>query len=440
MTEQIQRSGFTTINYVTKDGEHCTAAKNNGIVTIVSNKNGIRQLTPGKFMKEFIENLPKKRLENTPSRDTVTFSGNEETTTQKTTPEAPQAKENNRPSKTLKTWLAIAGAALIAAGIYFLTRGKGKSAAQKTAQELSGETNRVIPDTQTGLNNAERKVNPNVNEKPANKNPKAANETNGKDSSGTNKDTTAENEEQEPEVLFPDRIIIPEKPPKSNGKRNNKQKPQIIVLEDNIKPETPKQTANPAKKTEGTTAKTDKKPAETPKQQDSTQSKRMQQDDVLEQLKTQQDEIDKQNQQIIDDANNLVAALLVEEALTGGGKKAAETANDVIADISKKFKENMDEAAAWIEDVAHRKPADEVRPKSTDNLFTESVEDSFGLTDNYKSDYDNLNNQINDIIEDSSDSMRSDFSYNGMDNNDYLTPPIDDFNSGFDGFNDYGIM
>lgn len=438
MTEQIQRSGFTTINYVTKDAEHCTAAKNNGIVTIVSNKNGIRQLTPGKFMKEFIENLPKKRLENTPSRDTVTFSGNEETTAQKTTTGQPQAKENNRPSKTLKTWLAIAGAALIAAGIYFLTRGKGKSAAQKTAQELSGETNRVIPDAETGLNNTERKVN--LNEKPANKNPKAANETNGKDSSGTNKDTTAKNEEQEPEVLFPDRIIIPEKPPKSNGKRNNKQKPQIIVLEDNIKPETPKQTANPAKKTEGTTAKTDKKPAETPKQQDSTQSKRMQQDDVLEQLKTQQDEIDKQNQQIIDDANNLVAALLVEEALTGGGKKAAETANDVIADISKKFKENMDEAAAWIEDVAHRKPADEVRPKSTDNLFTESVEDSFGLTDNYKSDYDNLNNQINDIIEDSSDSMRSDFSYNGMDNNDYLTPPIDDFNSGFDGFNDYGIM
>lgn len=438
MTEQIQRSGFTTINYVTKDGEHCTAAKNNGIVTIVSNKNGIRQLTPGKFMKEFIENLPKKRLENTPSRDTVTFSGNEETTAQKTTTEQPQAKGNNRPSKTLKTWLAIAGAALIAAGIYFLTRGKGKSAAQKTAQELSGETNRVIPDAETGLNNAERKVN--LNEKPENKNPKAANETNGKDSSGTNKDTTAKNEEQEPEVLFPDRIIIPEKPPKSNGKRNNKQKPQIIVLEDNVKPETPKQTANPAKKTEGTTAKTDKKPAETPKQQDSTQSKRMQQDDILEQLKTQQDEIDKQNQQIIDDANNLVAALLVEEALTGGGKKAAETANDVIADISKKFKENMDEAAAWIEDVAHRKPADEVRPKSTDNLFTESVEDSFGLTDNYKSDYDNLNNQINDIIEDSSDSMRSDFSYNGMDNNDYLTPPIDDFSSGFDGFDDFGIM
>ena len=438
MTEQIQRSGFTTINYVTKDGEHCIAAKNNGVVTVVSDKNGIRQLPLDKFMKEFIENLPKKRLENTPSRDTVTFSGNEETTAQKTTTEQPQAKENNRPSKTLKTWLAIAGAVLIAAGIYFLTRGKGKSAAQKTAQELSGETNRVIPDAETGLNNTERKVN--LNEKPENKNPKAANETNGKDSSGTNKDTTAKNEDQEPEVLFPDRIIIPEKPPKSNGKRNNKQKPQIIVLEDNVKPETPKQTANPAKKTEGTIAKTDKKTAETQKQQDSTQSKWMQQDDILEQLKTQQDEIDKQNQQIIDDANNLVAALLVEEALTGGGKKAAETANDVIADISKKFKENMDEAAAWIEDVAHRKPADEVRPKSTDNLFTESSDDSFGLTDNYKSDYNNLNNQIDDIIDDSYDSMRSDLPDNEMYNNDYLTSPIDDFSSGFDGFDDYGIM
>lgn len=66
---------FTTVNYTTKDGEHISATKNNGIVTLVGDKNGTRQMPIDEFMKEFVENLPV--LEKTPEKDTVELSNSE---------------------------------------------------------------------------------------------------------------------------------------------------------------------------------------------------------------------------------------------------------------------------------------------------------------------------------------------------------------------------
>ncbi len=74
-----QKPTFTTIQFVTKDGEKCTATKNNGIVTVRGDKNGVRQLPVEQFMKELVETLPKNvDLAKTPAKDTVQFSGNEE--------------------------------------------------------------------------------------------------------------------------------------------------------------------------------------------------------------------------------------------------------------------------------------------------------------------------------------------------------------------------
>lgn len=66
---------FDAIKYTTTSGENCTATKNNGIVTVQGDKNGVRQVPYEQFMKEFIEDQSKKTLERSPKKDTVTFSG-----------------------------------------------------------------------------------------------------------------------------------------------------------------------------------------------------------------------------------------------------------------------------------------------------------------------------------------------------------------------------
>jgi hypothetical protein len=64
---------FTTVQYTTKDGEHISATKNNGIVTLVGDKNGTRQMPLDDFMKnELVNNV--KPLERTPEKDTVEIS------------------------------------------------------------------------------------------------------------------------------------------------------------------------------------------------------------------------------------------------------------------------------------------------------------------------------------------------------------------------------
>lgn len=69
-------NGFTTINYVTSYGEKCTATKNNGIVTINGDKNGVRQMSLPEFMKCFINDMKKQGkvdLQRSPENDVIQF-------------------------------------------------------------------------------------------------------------------------------------------------------------------------------------------------------------------------------------------------------------------------------------------------------------------------------------------------------------------------------
>ena len=75
---------FTTIIYKTSDGENCSATKNNGVVTIQGDKNGVRQMPLDDFMPYFIEDQSKIKLDKTPQKDTVSFSGNNTTPEKKT--------------------------------------------------------------------------------------------------------------------------------------------------------------------------------------------------------------------------------------------------------------------------------------------------------------------------------------------------------------------
>ncbi len=78
MVEALQQTppqSFTTIKYTTKDGEHISATKNNGIVTLVGDKNGTRQMPLDDFVKkELATNLANVQLEKEPQKDTVEIS------------------------------------------------------------------------------------------------------------------------------------------------------------------------------------------------------------------------------------------------------------------------------------------------------------------------------------------------------------------------------
>lgn len=66
---------FTTVKYTTKDGENITATKKDGIVTLVGDKNGTRELPLDDFIKkELPENLENVKLENSPNSDSVEIS------------------------------------------------------------------------------------------------------------------------------------------------------------------------------------------------------------------------------------------------------------------------------------------------------------------------------------------------------------------------------
>ena len=66
---------FNSFTYKTVEGENVTVTKKDGVVTLVGDKNGIRQMPLEDFKKEFIATVPK--LERTPNVDTVSFSSNE---------------------------------------------------------------------------------------------------------------------------------------------------------------------------------------------------------------------------------------------------------------------------------------------------------------------------------------------------------------------------
>jgi len=86
MVETIttQQPKFTTIVYETKDGEKISATKKDGVVTLVGDKNGVRQMELEKFMKEELPNNVKNlKLENSPEKDTVEISKPAQETTAK---------------------------------------------------------------------------------------------------------------------------------------------------------------------------------------------------------------------------------------------------------------------------------------------------------------------------------------------------------------------
>lgn len=68
---QNQLQPFTTIKYTTKDGENISATKKDGVVTLVGDKNGVRQMPLEEFKKELLTNLAQTQLEKTPEKDTV---------------------------------------------------------------------------------------------------------------------------------------------------------------------------------------------------------------------------------------------------------------------------------------------------------------------------------------------------------------------------------
>ncbi len=53
---------FTSFRYKTIDGENIVVTKNNGVVTLVGDKNGVRQMPLDTFMKELERTLPKVKL------------------------------------------------------------------------------------------------------------------------------------------------------------------------------------------------------------------------------------------------------------------------------------------------------------------------------------------------------------------------------------------
>ncbi len=89
---------FTTVMYTTKDGEHVTATKKDGVVTLNGDKNGIRQMPVDDFLtKELPENVANVNLEKSPEKDTLELSAKpaEEASAAKDAPaveEAPKAE------------------------------------------------------------------------------------------------------------------------------------------------------------------------------------------------------------------------------------------------------------------------------------------------------------------------------------------------------------
>lgn len=60
---------FTEVRFTTKDGENIRATKQNDMVTIVGDKNGMRQLPLSEFKKYMIENAGNFNLASQPVKD-----------------------------------------------------------------------------------------------------------------------------------------------------------------------------------------------------------------------------------------------------------------------------------------------------------------------------------------------------------------------------------
>ncbi len=99
MTEAITAAGampkFTTVKYTSPSGEEMTATKNNGVVTVVGEKSGTRQMPVEDFIKNELPQIDGKvQLEKVPNSDVVVIKN-----TEKAQEKAPIAKAENEPVK-----------------------------------------------------------------------------------------------------------------------------------------------------------------------------------------------------------------------------------------------------------------------------------------------------------------------------------------------------
>lgn len=109
---------FTEVNFVTKNGEHITARKKDGIVTLVGDKNGTRQLPLSDFMKYLVENAQNIDLERQPQNDELSFKSRDVSASEKR--KAYEAYRNAKPKKGT-TVLGLASlAAMLPASLAFL--------------------------------------------------------------------------------------------------------------------------------------------------------------------------------------------------------------------------------------------------------------------------------------------------------------------------------
>jgi len=90
---------FTTVNYVTKEGEKVSATKNNGVVTLVGDKKGTRQMSIDEFKQELIQNSAKIELEKTPAKDTVEISSTANKANEPQKDEADEKATDTKPAE-----------------------------------------------------------------------------------------------------------------------------------------------------------------------------------------------------------------------------------------------------------------------------------------------------------------------------------------------------
>lgn len=476
MSDGIQQkplAPFTTINYTTKDGEHCTATKNNGVVTVVSDKNGVKQLPLDAFMQEFITSLPQTNLERQPKQDTVAFSGAE-------TPDEPSSEAEQGVSKGLIATIATVGTVLIGTGIYFLSKGKNKQVVKEAAQEVVEKSkavaDEVVDKTKEVTTNVSEKLTEKgkaVAEEIANKTEEVASKVSEKaaevkekvapvvetvqqkvktvatDIEATIEETlgqanTAKAGENPVEVLIPDKVEMPKKPAGKTGKSKNKT-PKNIVIQEEVKPQPAKPSTKPNKNANVDAAKPkEQKPqAEVLKNDNSTQLAEIQkqeQEFIEQQQKAQQAAAAKQAQQIEDDNNMIATALLADQAFGPGSKQVIEGVKDIADDAGKVADDLIDGIK-----INTSKLSDGVADgvKLTDNPFEDSTlgkiigEDMDGLNSAYKSDLGELYKQVDESLEGSYDALKSDF-YNVTDSFDDFTAHVDDFINPIDDFSDFG--
>lgn len=376
MVEGVQQGNlphFTTVKYVTKDGENCTATKQNGVVTVVGDKNGVRQMPLDDFMADLVQNLPKVNLENSPKQDTVSFSGNEHT-----------EQEDGKSSKAALGVLAALGTAVIGAGVYLLTKGKAKkispvvddltkkaddvlNTAKKTAQETVDKAKETI---KPAVENVETKVTETAAQVQEKVKP-VIEKT--QEKAGELKDKAKTSFADIMNEIFSVNKNVLQSGGKtsqaaSKAKSSPKAKPSAVKADTNAKtqphnaasvPE-PKSVQPKSKAVENEVKVEPKKPEAVKPQEPKKDTIQEMLDDIDKQQKEAQKLAEQQQkeQQIIDDNNMIAAALLLDGTMSKGTGKVAEEAAKMAEKSAEEAVSSVAKAGSEIlDDVLGHKPA-----------------------------------------------------------------------------------